>query len=366
MQSLSELTKEQKKQVDLVRDKAYEEGLAKKAQDDKTSVLSEEAKKAVLDKAKKEASKVKETMELNSRRDRLKAFHVEGRRDAWVVRRRRIVQTLYLSGADIFCLQEVQAGVGLQSSPIDIKEFKMENLEQAHGVAVAAHTKDLKAQMMRDADAAFTFCTDWLYRYKKRSVIADILKTDMKIYNDVRSGIQPINMKLCDIFHLAACDDPSGFPATVTRQMLRDFGLRGNELDDFLKSLQQEQGFERLNKCDKVLKLIAISNTLGLSGALRPWLHRSTISEVMDIFHICDDDLCSEDDRHWCASVLSLTDEEREVFQRQAVSRFKDIEDSIKDASKWRETLTSNMENKQRLGYPGEVLLWFRFGLLRI
>ena len=113
------------------------------------------------------------------------------------------------------------------------------------------------------------------------------------------------------------------------------------------------------------MKLIAISNTLGLSGALRPWLHRSTISQLLDFFHICDDDLCTEDDRHWCGSVLSLTDEEREVFQSQVVARVKDIEDSIKEADEWRETLTSNMK-KQRFGYPGEAVLRFGFEFLRI
>jgi hypothetical protein len=333
---------------------AQKRGLEETVWEDKKS---KNAKKDEVDpilELKKLKNAKKDEMELKNIKAKLMSFHAEGRRDAWAVRCSRIVETLYLSGADIFCLQEVQAGVGQQSTPYDLNDVFQEYTKKT--------SKDQSSDL--SADAAFTLCTDWLYRYKKQRVIADILKdmNGVNVYNEVRAGSQPINMKFRDIFLLAACDDPERFPGTVTLETLRDFGLRGQEPHQFfekLQSLQGQGGWQQLNKFGKVSKLIDIINDLGLGSAFRPWLNRSSVSQLVDFFHICDDDLCSEDGRQWCCKVLSLTEAETTLFQSKAEAKQASILVSIDEAAGWREKLISKMK-EQRLGHPGEVLLTFR------
>jgi hypothetical protein len=58
-----------------------------------------------LQKTKDQIKDLQKTMELGNMLHKLKSFHGEGgRRDAWAARRGRIVETLYLSGADVICL----------------------------------------------------------------------------------------------------------------------------------------------------------------------------------------------------------------------------------------------------------------------
>ena len=181
----------------------------------------------------------------------------------------------------------------------------------------------------------------------------------MRIYDDVRPGSQPINMKIRDSFQLSVSDDPAQFPGIVTPEMLLDFGLRGQEPTQFLdilKQATQEQDWQQLKMSDKLSKLFCIIGDMNLDNSLRPWRARSSISQMMDLFHICDDDLLSDDGRSWCSSVLSLSAEETETFNSKVKEAARRIPVSTQNADVWRQSLNTKMK-QQLFGHPGEVLL---------
>ena len=171
----------------------------------------------------------------------------------WASRRRHIVETLYRSCADIICLQEVQVGSG---EPTDT-EYEKEEIMIVHAAAQNDEAK-------KDAvEIALKKCTDWLFRYKKQTVITKILK-EMAIYDSVR-GTQCITMKMCDIFELSASsidwfpdNAQAKPPGNITENMLRDFGLRGQEPRGFLDKLNSIDWSELKKKGDKLAQITKI------------------------------------------------------------------------------------------------------------
>jgi hypothetical protein len=304
----------------------------------------------------------------NKMTDQLKKFHGRNKCHSWAGRCRRIVETLYLSRADIICLQEVQIG----SRQVADAEYEKEDIMMVQAktevdtVQTAAKPAQNDKLKIDKVEMALSKCTDWLLRYKKRCVITAILK-DMKIYDSAR-GSQRTMMKLCDIFQLSASKiewlHDSNAPAQDRECVLRDFGLRGKEPQDFLTKLTiraNEPGWTGLltsQKLDEISRILDEMKTIN-HETMRPWNVPSSVSQLVDYFQICDDDLGDVD---WCCLQLRLTPEETEDFKRrlQMHSNAGNVSTSIAEADAWHKSLDSRMK-LNRFGHPGYAPICFCF-----
>lgn len=294
--------------------------------------------------------------------DKITSFCCRDKCHAWASRRLRIVETLYRSRSDIICLQEVQ---GSSRELADI-EYEKEDIMIVHAKteadSVKAATKSADKTTIDAVEIALKKCTDWLFRYKKQSVITEILK-EMSIYDSVR-GTQCITMKMCDIFELSASsidwlgDDAQALPpGNISERMLRNFGLRGQEPQLFLAKLTSRamDWSKSLKKSEKLAEIIKILDEMETikSDSSRPWNMPISISQLVDYFHICDDDL---DDLDWCCLQLRLSPEETSDFKRRHQGYADEITNSIAEACAWQQSLDSKMKQK-RFGHPGHGLV---------